>query len=121
MIIDSNILIGYLNGDEAIIEALNGWKEDSRVLLISAVSFAEVLSYPKLAEKDIQETKKFLSGFVSIPLDDILAEKAAYFRRIYKLTLTDAAIAGTASVYRVPLITRDKQLQKVKEIFVIEV
>lgn len=121
MVIDSNILIGYLNGDEAIIAALNGWKEDSRVLLISAISFAEVLSYPLLEEKDIRKAKEFLSGFVSIPFDEVLAEKAAEMRRLHKLTLTDAGIAATALAYRVPLITRDKQFQRVKEIFVIEV
>lgn len=121
MVIDSNILIGYLNGDAAIIETLNSWKQDSRVLLISAISFAEVLSYPLLAEKDIFEAKEFLSGFVSIPFDDILAEKAAYFRRLHKLTLTDAGIAATAFAFHAPLITRDKQFQKIKEISVIEV
>lgn len=80
-----------------------------------------ILSYPLLAEKDIREAKEFLSAFVSIPFDDILAEKAAYFRRVHKLTLTDSGIAATAFTYRVPLITRDKQFQKVKEITVIEI
>lgn len=95
--------------------------KNGELLCVSSISCAEVLAYESLTEKDIEETRKFLAPFLSITFDDQLADQAGYIRRAYKLKFPDAGIAATASVFRVPLLTRDRQMKKVKEIEVIAV
>jgi hypothetical protein len=121
MVLDTNILIAYLNGEGKVIKMLSEWKSSGRALFISTISKAEVLSLPQLLPKDIEKIRFFLNNFFSVPFDDSIAEKAAFIRRIYKLKLPDAGIAATALAYNLPLVTRDCQFKKIKEIIVIEI
>ncbi len=121
MVLDTNILIAYLNGEEKVIKMLSEWKNSGRALFISTISKAEVLSLPQLLPKDIEKIRFFLNNFFSVPFDDSIAEKAAFIRRIYELKLPDAGIAATALAYNLPLVTRDRQFKKIKEIIVIEI
>lgn len=88
-------------------------------LFISSVSFTETLSYTPLTPKDIDTAKEFLSNFIFVPMSEIISEKAAYLRRIHRIGLPDAVIAATAWAYNIPIVTRDKQFQKIKEVTVI--
>jgi len=110
MVLDTNILIAYLNGEGKIIKMLSEWKSSGRALFIYTIS-----------KKDIEKIRFFLNNFFSVPFDDSIAEKAAFIRRIYKLKLPDAGIAATALAYNIPLVTRDRQFKKIKEIIVIEI
>ena len=116
MILDTNILIAYLNGEAAVTEALFKWKQEGRALFISPISHAEVLSLPTLTPSDVGRARAFLKEFISIPFTEDLAEDAALLRRIYRLTLPDAAIAVSALRNQIPLITRDCQFRKISEI-----
>lgn len=64
----------------------------------------------------MRTAKAFLETFVSIPLDNPLAEMAAVLRRLYRLGLPDAGIAATAIRFNMPLVTRDTDFQKVNEL-----
>ena len=121
MILDTNILIGYLNGEENIVKTINDWKRAGQVLFISSISVAETLALPNLTPKEINKIKAFLKNFLSIPFDDIIAERAALIKRIYNLTLPDSAIAATALSHNLPLVTRDQQFRKIQEITVVEI
>lgn len=116
MLCDSNILIDYLNGDQRIIELLQNWFKQGRLLLISSITTIEVLALPTLAPKDISTASSFLKQFISIPLNDPIAFQAAAISRIYQLRVPDSAIAASAISHRLILVTRDKQLRKVKEL-----
>ena len=120
MILDTNILIAYLDGERAVVDFVLNQKEAGRAIFVSSVSVAELLSLPALAETDIRRIKDFLGNFISVPLNDDLAEAAAVLRRTYKLSIPDATVAATALVHRSPLITRDKSFRKVKEIVFID-
>ena len=85
MILDSNILIGYLNGDSDLVTTLSAWKHQGRPLSISSISVAEVLALPGLTAVEIHSIRAFLKTFASIPFDDRIAEMAAE---------TDVAISG---------------------------
>ena len=111
MVLDTNILIGYLNGDSTIIESLSQLKQSGQVLFISAISYAEVLAYPQLTETERQIVRNFL--------DTDIAEQAAKLRRNHNISLPDAIIAAQTATLNVPLITRDKQLKRLKEIQVV--
>lgn len=121
MILDTNILVGYLNGDEKIVKAVSGWKQSGRTLFVSSISKAETLALPALTQTEIEKINAFLNTFISIPFDDALAVRAASFKRAYRIELPDAAIAATAALYNLPLVTRDKRFRKIREITVVEI
>ncbi|MBI3290848.1 hypothetical protein HYZ76_01040 [Candidatus Falkowbacteria bacterium] len=54
MIIDTNIIILYLNGDKKVINGLTEWKRQGRALFISSITVAEVLSLPNLTKSEIE-------------------------------------------------------------------
>lgn len=121
MIVDTNILIAHLQGDEVVIGTLSQWKRSGRVLFISSISRAEVLSHPDLTGMEISEILLFFTHFASVSFDDQLAEVAGDLRRRYSLSLPDAAIAATALTRGVPLVTRDRALRRVREITVVKI
>lgn len=121
MVLDTNILIAYLNGEPKVVKILSDWKSSGRVLFISPISRAEILALPKISPADIEKIRLFLNDFLSIPFDDSVAESAAFIKRIYKLKLPDAGIAATALARNLPLVTRDRRFYKIKEITVIRI
>lgn len=119
MLLDTNILIAYLNGEEKVIKTISSWKRKNRILSISPVSTAEVLALPNLSAKETPKVREFLGSFIVVPFDESLAETAAFVRRFYGLGLPDAIIAATSIRGREPLVTRDRQFRKVREITVV--
>jgi len=113
MILDSNILIGYLNGDKDIIATLQAWRESGAVLFISSVSAIEALSLSSLAPADVATTENFLSDFIVVPVDMQIVRTAGALRRAYRLSVPDATIIATAAVNNLPLVTRDKKMRTV--------
>jgi len=121
MILDTNILIAHLNGESGVIETLSDWKQSGRPLFISSISFAETLALAGLTPQERNKIRAYLSSFLSIPFDNTIAEIAAVLKGIYGIELPDAAIAATAYTRNFPLVTRDRQFRKIKEISVVEV
>lgn len=119
MTLDTNIIIAYLNGEQEVIVTLTNWKREGHPLFVSSLTVGEVLSLSHLTSRDIQKIKTFLAAFIVVPLDNTIAERAAFLRRLYRLLLPDAGIAATALEYAVPLVTRDRTFQKVKELTVV--
>lgn len=120
MTLDTNILIAYLDGEQAVVDFILAQKVVGRALFVSSISVAELLSLPRLTEADIKRMKDFIANFISVPLDNELAEPTAALRRYYKLTIPDAAIAATALTRQSPLITRDLGFRKVRELTFID-
>jgi len=120
VILDTNILIAYLSGQKIVIETVQSWKSRGP-LFISSITTLELLALAELAPKDIQRIKLFLQNFISVPLDNNLSEIGALFKRTYGLELPDAAIAATAAVKNLTLVTRDKQFRKVREITTLKI
>ena len=121
MVLDTNILVAYLKGEPEVVAALEQWRQEGRGLVVSSISFAEVLALPALTASDIQVVTRFLRSFLCIPFDERLAEKAARFARFYRLKIPDAAIAATAVDCAMPLVSRDRGFRKVKEVTLVEV
>jgi len=113
-LLDSNIIIDFLNGDKKIGDWMN--KEKSISILfpfsLSTVGRIEVLSDKRLTEKQAIELEKFLDTFDSLSISDEIARLAAMLRREKVLTLGDAIIAATAIIRKRTLVTRDQNLAK---------
>lgn len=116
MVLDTNILIAFLNGEERVVQTISAWQQEGRALFVSSVSVAEVLSLPRLTPTETTIINAFLDHLLEVPFDRAVADTTALFRRKYRLTLPDAAIATTALFRNVPLVTRDQQFRKVAEI-----
>ena len=102
-LVDTNIIIYYLNGDEIAIDWLR--KHNGR-LSISIIASLEVLSYPFTEEED-EIVRGFLGAFGLFDLDQPIFEKTIQLRRTNKIKLPDAIIAATASCHNLTLVTRN--------------
>jgi len=121
ILLDSNIVIGYLNGDEKIIATLDELKEGREGVCISSITVAEALSLSSITDEKLQTIEQFLNGFIVIHPDMDIARIAAKLRRKNQIDLPDAFIAATAQVHDIPLATRDKKMRALPGIVFAEI
>jgi predicted nucleic acid-binding protein len=103
IILDTNILIEILKGNEKILKFL----DDFNVYYISSISEMELL-YGALNKKELLNIKKFLENFNIIELNEKISKKATNlifkYAKSHNLTIPDALIAATAKS-NIPLFT----------------
>ncbi|MEO0556595.1 MAG: PIN domain-containing protein [Bacteroidota bacterium] len=114
MLLDSVILIDYLNGisdAEAFIDA-----HPSAV--ISVITLAEVLAGVDDAGEDA--LRQYLATFRVLELDRAIAERAAALRRAERWKLPDAIQAAFAQHHGIRLVTRNtKDFEPERHAFVL--
>jgi len=121
MLVDTNILIAYLNGEPKVLEAFTIWRKEGGVLYLSSVVEAELFSFPGANEEEVEKMGLFLQeSFVFIPFERQIARLTGKLRREKKMKLADAAIAATALYLGTPLITRNKKDFRVKGLVLID-
>ena len=111
-LLDSNILIGFLNGSQKEINWVMAEKQNGSFLGYSVISKIETLSLYNLSEDKIQEIEKFFNIFNQAYLSDEIVSLSARLRRNLKLSIGDAIVAATAISKRATLVTNDKVLVK---------
>lgn len=121
MVLDTNILIAYLDNDQKAVEAVNDWFSHNLALFISVVSYVEVLSLPEAKEAELVKIRQFLANFILVDINKELGEIIAAVKRSHKFKFPDAAVVATAKSLAVSLVTRDKQLGRAKEITVVSI
>jgi tRNA(fMet)-specific endonuclease VapC len=122
MVLDTNILIAYLGGEEEVVNSIQEWRRDRTPLFVSSVSECEIFSYPKLTSQEQSRIERFLKeNFVAISFDGFIARQAAAVRRaVPSLKLPDAAIAALALHLDTQLVTRNlKDFKKVRSLSVL--
>ncbi|MGF1676574.1 MAG: type II toxin-antitoxin system VapC family toxin [Rivularia sp. (in: cyanobacteria)] len=103
---DSNILIYHLRGSlnqrgsDLILEGLTG---EGAYSIISKI---ELLGFNQTPAEE-QQARLFLSGLQELELTSDIAEQTIQLRKNYKIKLPDAAIAATALIHQLTLITRN--------------
>lgn len=103
---DSNILIYHLRGSlnqrgsDLILEGLSGKGA------YSIISKIELLGFNQTPAEE-QQARLFLSGLQELELTSDIAEQTIQLRKNYKIKLPDAAIAATALIHQLTLITRN--------------
>ena len=102
VILDSDAVVGFLDRDDALHEAADATIRDlvhEQRLLVSVITYAEVLTGAKLGHHDEDHVRGFLSRLISgaLPVDTTVADAAAGLRsRSKSLRMPDALIVATA-------------------------
>lgn len=104
VVLDSDAVVGFLDRDDALHEeadeAIRALVHQQR-LLVSVITYAEVLTGAKLGHHDEDHVRGFFSQLISgvLPVDTTIADTAADLRsRSKSLRMPDALIVATAEV-----------------------
>lgn len=121
VVLDSDAVVGFLDRSDALHRAADRAIRDlvgSHQLLVSTVTYAEVLTGARLGRHDGDQVGGFFfeltAGILSVDVE--IAEKAAELRaRLKSLRMPDALILATADIApEVELVlTGDKQMEQV--------
>jgi predicted nucleic acid-binding protein len=121
VVLDSNAVVGFLDRKDALHDAADAAIRDlvrEQRLLVSVVTYAEVLTGARLGHHDEGQVRGFFTQLISevLPVDMTAADKAAEFRsRHQALRMPDALIFATAATNPDvdQLVTGDAQAPKV--------
>jgi predicted nucleic acid-binding protein len=121
VVLDSGVVVGFLDRNDALHEAADAAIRDlvrEQRLLVSAVTYAEVLTGARLGHHDESQVTGFFSALISmvLPVDVAVADRAADLRARFKvLRMPDALILAAADTEQdvEAIVTGDRQLTKV--------
>ena len=102
-LIDTNIIIYYLEGEQAVVSFLHTHRGK---LSISPITWMETLSYSFSADEE-QIVRAFLQEFRLIEFSSPVMELSVEIRRMKKMKLPDAIIAASAVHHDLTLVTRN--------------
>ena len=112
-LLDSNILIDFLNGRKETYSWVMEQRKLGSTLSVAFVSRIEVLSMAELKDSQVKQIEDFLDTFMlDLFIPKSVLSTAAALRRKKLLTLGDAMVAATAIAGRMTLVTNDKRLAK---------
>ena len=117
-LLDTNAVIALLQGNSNLINLL----KDADWLGISVISQIEFLAFSDLTEADIKLFQRFLKRVSVINLsseNELLIKQIISIRQQYRLKLPDAIIAAMAKQNSATLVTRDRQLDKVADLLIV--
>ena len=119
-LIDTNIIIDHLRGDEEATSFLQKIEENSIQACISVITEYELLSSSKLSQTEEKKIREFIFNLLpSLTVTSQTVSIAASFHRKYNIGLADAIIAATAYSAHATLITRNtKHFKSIKEIHI---
>ena len=115
VVLDSNIIIDYLQGRHQAARLLLSYRDDKIRILISIITLIEVLVGIVDQEKR-ERVKQWLLDFSTIHVCLDIAEKAIELRKRYGLRVPDAIIASTARCHQGILVTRDRDFHKMSDV-----
>ena len=103
-LIDSDILLDFLDGFAPAAEELTRYRERC----ISIISWVELMVGARTAAEE-KIRRAFLTHFQLLPLTSTVAEEAVILRRKHRLKLPDAIIWATAITENCLLISRNQK------------
>lgn len=111
-VLDTNILIGYLTGDDAVVVFVDAARERGDSLAVSVITEIELFASPALASGEEVLIERLLASLEIMALYSTLARRTATLRREHGIALGDAIIAASAQSRSATLVTRDQSLAK---------
>ena len=102
-LLDSNIIIYYLNGDENIRSFI---EQNSSNSAISIITYYEVLNYNFSADEEAL-VRNFLNDFEILSISKNIINKALENRKVKKIKMADNFILATAQIFSFDIVTRN--------------
>ena len=102
-LLDSNIIIYYLNGDRDI---YNFVEKHKSVSALSLITYYEVLNYD-FSEKEELLVREFLNEFEILSVSKNIINKALENRKSKKIKMADNFILATAQIFGLEIVTRN--------------
>jgi len=102
-LLDSNIIIYYLNGDENIRSFI---EQNRSISSISLITYYEVLNYNFSEEEELM-VRSFLDGFEVLAVSKNIINKALENRKVKKIKMADNFILATAQIFSLDIVTRN--------------
>jgi len=102
-LLDTNIIIYYLNGDKKAIEFIDN---KLKSCAISYITYLEVLVFPYNEEED-KKIRAFLELFKIYNINREIIDIAIKTYRTKKIKMADNLIGATARLYNLTLVTRN--------------
>lgn len=121
-VLDSFAIIEYLDGSDFGEKVRSIIEKEENEILISSISFSEILSKILRQNKDVTKIKKILLSMgkivdVNLEIAEAGAEIHVRMRKeISDFGLADALILATAKKNNAKLITGDKHFKNVKDV-----
>lgn len=111
LLLDTNIILYLLNGDETLVEILNGKKP-----YISFITELELYSFKKLNSTDKAKIDGLLSQCTIIDINAGIKLSTINIRKKYGIKLPDSIIAGTSLYLGTPLLSSDNVFNKIENL-----
>ena len=111
LLIDTNIALYLLNGDTTIAELLNG-----RDVHVSFITELELLGFQDIKEEDRSIIEDLLNNCIIVDLNQAIKRITIDLKQKYKLKLPDAIIAATSIYMNLPLISADKDFDRISDL-----
>jgi len=102
-LLDSNIIIYHLNGEESATGFITANREHCA---ISRISYIQVLSFDFTPDEE-NAVRELLDGFFIIDTNREIANQSVKNRKNKKIKVPDNIIASSAQVYDLTLVTRN--------------
>jgi predicted nucleic acid-binding protein len=107
---DTNFMI-HLNQGNKLVEPFLSYS-----FSVSFVTEIELLSAFNISKDKRKQLKELLDDCLVLDMNHNIKKKCIEIRNQYKFKIPDAIIAATALVYDLPLITSDKEFEKIKDL-----
>lgn len=111
IVLDTNIILYLLNGNDELASILNQMK-----LYVSVITEIELLGYQEISIDDKVKIKYFLSECVIVPLNDEIKNLCIAIKQTSKVKTPDAIVAATSIYNQIPLISSDKGFEKIQDL-----
>src|SRR3989344_1914632 len=112
--LDTNAIVYYIKGDISVVSILETAIGEAYPLYVSVITEAELFSYSRLDETEVNQIDNLLRTVSIISLDSRLARLSGVIRRMYGVKLYDSVIAATAlSTGSTPLTRNVKDFKKI--------
>ena len=109
ILLDTNALINFLNGENLEINLVQG-----RRITISEITEMEIQCKPDLKSSERKLLKEFLSECIIINLNAEIKQLAVKVRLSPRMKLMDSIIAASAQWANLVLVTSDDKFESVK-------
>ena len=122
VLLDTNFLIYLIKKEDKIIQTFRDFFLHKEEVMISFISKIELLSFPRISEKEHKDINSVLKLITVIYIDDYIINTSINIREKYKIPLPDAIIAATALEQDVAIYTRNiKDFKKISRLNVIKI